>query len=62
MIRDGKTFQIASLMQSGQAVGMQTLDMALERLLTAGKITAEAAFDKASDKESFKRKFGGGAA
>jgi len=61
MIRDGKTFQIASLMQSGQAVGMQTLDMALERLLTAGKITAEAAFDKASDKESFKRKFGGGA-
>ena len=33
MIREGKTFQIASLMQAGQALGMQTMDMALERLL-----------------------------
>jgi twitching motility protein PilT len=41
MIREGKTFQIPSLMQSGQALGMQTLDMALERVLAAGKITPE---------------------
>ena len=53
MIRDGKTFQIASKMQAGQAQGMQTMDMALERLLTAGKVTAEAALEKASDKENF---------
>jgi twitching motility protein PilT len=55
MIRDGKTFQIASLMQAGQAQGMQTLDMALERLVLGGKITFEAALEKASDKESFRR-------
>ena len=55
MIREGKTFQIASLMQSSQAAGMQTLDMALERVLATGKITAEAALEKASDKESFRK-------
>jgi twitching motility protein PilT len=60
MIRENKTFQIASMMQSGQSVGMQTLDMALERLMAAGKITAEAAFEKASDKEAFKRRMAGG--
>ncbi|HKQ69522.1 MAG TPA: PilT/PilU family type 4a pilus ATPase [Polyangiaceae bacterium] len=60
MIREGKTFQLASLMQSGQAVGMQTLDMALERLVTSGKISADAAVERASDKESFRRKVGGG--
>ena len=32
MIRENKTFQIPSLMQGGQAQGMQTMDMALERL------------------------------
>jgi len=32
---------------------MQTMDLALERLLTAGKITAEGAIEKASDKDSF---------
>ncbi len=31
MIRENKTFQIPSLMQSGQAQGMQTMDMALAR-------------------------------
>jgi twitching motility protein PilT len=55
MIREGKTFQIASLMQAGQAVGMQTMDSTLEKLLEAGKITAAAAIEKASDKESFKK-------
>jgi twitching motility protein PilT len=52
-IREGKTFQIPSLIQAGQAVGMQTMDMALERLVTAKKITVEAAIEKALDKESF---------
>jgi twitching motility protein PilT len=55
MIREGKTFQIASLMQAGQAQGMQTIDMALERLVLAGKITPDAALEKASDKEAFRR-------
>ena len=56
MIREGKTFQIASLMQSGQAQGMQTMDMALERFALAGKITPEAALEKASDKETLRRR------
>jgi twitching motility protein PilT len=55
MIRDGKTFQIASLMQAGQAQGMQTLDMALDRLVAASKISPEVALEKASDKEAFRK-------
>jgi len=55
MIRDGKTFQIASLMQAGQAQGMQTMDMALERLVLSGKVTPDAALEKATDKESVRR-------
>jgi twitching motility protein PilT len=53
MIREGKVFQIASKMQAGQAQGMQTLDMHLEKLVAAETITPEAALDKAQDKESF---------
>jgi twitching motility protein PilT len=53
MIREGKVFQIASKMQAGQAQGMQTLDMHLEKLVAAGTITPEAALEKSSDKENF---------
>jgi twitching motility protein PilT len=53
MIRDNKTFQIPSLMQSGQAQGMQTMDMSLERLVREGTISPETALEKAMDKESF---------
>ncbi len=53
MIRENKVFQIASKMQSSQALGMQTLDMHLERLVAANTITPEAALEKAQDKESF---------
>ncbi|MDB4997899.1 MAG: Twitching motility protein PilT [Myxococcaceae bacterium] len=55
MIREGKTFQILNAMQSGQAQGMQTMDMTLERLMLEKKITPEAAMEKASDKESFQK-------
>jgi twitching motility protein PilT len=53
MIRENKTFQIPSLMQGGQAQGMQTMDMALERLVKAKEITGDTALEKALDKESF---------
>jgi twitching motility protein PilT len=53
MIRENKTFQIPSLMQAGQGQGMQTMDMALERLVRAQEISAETALEKAVDKESF---------
>ena len=55
MIRENKTFQIPSLMQSGQSQGMQTMDMALERYVKEGVISVEAAIEKASDKEAFAR-------
>jgi len=53
MIREGKTAQLANVMQSGQASGMQTMDMALERLLTQSRISAEDALDRAVDREGF---------
>src|ERR1700730_7153869 len=39
LIREGKTHQIASVMQTGSAVGMQTMDASLASLVRAGKIT-----------------------
>jgi twitching motility protein PilT len=53
MIREGKTFQIPSKIQAGQSQGMQTMDMALERLVASGAVLPEVALEKASDKESF---------
>ncbi|WP_375768266.1 PilT/PilU family type 4a pilus ATPase [Archangium gephyra] len=53
MIREGKVFQIASKMQASQNLGMQTLDMHLEKLVAANTITPEAAMEKAQDKEAF---------
>jgi twitching motility protein PilT len=55
MIREGKTFQIPSVMQAGQAQGMQTMDMALERLFLDKRVRAEDALEKVSDKESFQK-------
>ncbi|MBI2388741.1 MAG: type IV pilus twitching motility protein PilT [Deltaproteobacteria bacterium] len=55
MIREGKTYQIPSIMQGAQALGMQTMDQALERLVAKGTVSPEAALEKAIDKESFAR-------
>jgi twitching motility protein PilT len=57
MIRENKTFQIPSLMQGGQAQGMQTMDMALERYVRDGTLSLEGALEKAIDKESFAKTF-----
>jgi twitching motility protein PilT len=59
MIRENKTFQVPSLMQGGQAQGMQTMDMALERLVKEKTVSLEAALEKAIDKESFAKAFKG---
>jgi twitching motility protein PilT len=55
MIREGKTFQVPTLMQAGGAVGMQTMDAALERLVTRGVVTPDDALEKAIDKEAFQK-------
>ena len=62
IIREGKTSMISSYMQSGVSDGMQTMDQALMALVQKGKITAEAAAEKAMDKSAFERMTAGGAA
>jgi twitching motility protein PilT len=55
LIREGKTNQIGSFIQSGQAEGMQGMDTTLARLVQAGEVRANDALDKAIDKDSFAR-------
>jgi len=62
IIREGKTSMISSYMQSGVSDGMQTMDQALMALVQKGKITAEAAAEKAMDKSAFERMTAGGGA
>ncbi|MDY0341020.1 MAG: PilT/PilU family type 4a pilus ATPase [Coriobacteriia bacterium] len=49
LIREGKTHQMATIIQGGAAVGMQTLDQHLKTLLQAGRITYEEAIQKAKE-------------
>jgi twitching motility protein PilT len=55
LIREGKTYQIASAMQAGGEIGMHTMDRHLADLVNAGIITQRAALDKAQDIESIKQ-------
>jgi twitching motility protein PilT len=58
LIREGKTHQIASAMQSGGAFGMQTLDQHLAELTRAGTITYETAIEKCHAIDDLKRLLG----
>lgn len=49
LIRDGKTFQIPSIMQTGKNVGMQIMDESIRTLLQEGKITPQAALENATN-------------
>ena len=42
LIREGKTHQIYSAIQTSGAIGMQTMDAHLAQLVRTGKITADA--------------------
>ena len=53
LIREGKTFQIPSAIQTGKKYGMQSLDDAILEALKAKKISPEDAYDKAIVKERF---------
>ncbi|MBL9015777.1 MAG: PilT/PilU family type 4a pilus ATPase [Myxococcales bacterium] len=55
LIREGKTQQIPSFIQSGTSDGMQAMDAALERLVSAGTVKAADALEKALDKDTFSR-------
>jgi twitching motility protein PilT len=54
MIREGKTSQVTSAIQTGVKEGMIDMDGSIRRLYNDGEITARTAYDKSIDKEQFK--------
>ncbi|QHO70970.1 type IV pili twitching motility protein PilT [Marisediminicola antarctica] len=55
LIREGKTYQIASSMQAGRELGMYTMDQHLAELVDEGKIAYASGVEKAHDVEGFRR-------
>ncbi|HBF43213.1 MAG TPA: type IV pili twitching motility protein PilT, partial [Desulfobacteraceae bacterium] len=53
LIREGKTFQIPSMLQTGKKFGMQGLDDAIIQLLNKKIINPDDAYTKANDKARF---------
>ena len=60
MIREGKDHQLYSAMQTGQELGMQTLDKALFELYNNNKITREVALEYCVDRSEMERLLGFG--
>jgi twitching motility protein PilT len=60
LIREGKTHQIPSAMQTGSNVGMQTMDAALATLVRNGKITQRVAEQRSSTPDELRRLMGMG--
>ncbi len=56
-IREGKTHQIPSLMQTGGKLGMKLLNTTLTDLVTSGQVLAEEAYLKAVNKADLLNKF-----
>ncbi|MGI9099520.1 MAG: type IV pilus twitching motility protein PilT [Solirubrobacteraceae bacterium] len=60
LIREGKTHQIYSSLQTGASVGMQTMDAALATLVRQDKITRQLAEARSSTPEELRRLLGAG--
>lgn len=58
LIREGKTFQIQSLIQTGGKFGMKTMDSSLAELYMNGYITQEEAYNRCVDREMLERLIG----
>jgi twitching motility protein PilT len=58
LVREGKVHQIYSAMQAGGRFGMQTMDMDLARLVKAGKVNQQLAFERCHDPEELQRLVG----
>jgi twitching motility protein PilT len=54
LIRESKSHQLPSSMQTGKKYGMQLLDDAIMELYNKGRITADDAYTKANDKSRFR--------
>jgi hypothetical protein len=55
LIREGKTHQLYSALQTGGSHGMQTMDAALADLVRGGTITRQLAESRSSTPEELKR-------
>ncbi len=55
IIREGKTYQLPTVMQTGGKLGMQTMDKSLLQLYQRRMITIQEALLRASDPEEFRR-------
>ena len=55
LIREGKTHQIESAVQTGNKYGMKTMDMAIAELYKKGVISMDTAMTYAVDRETLKR-------
>jgi twitching motility protein PilT len=53
LIREGKTYQIATVMQTGRSIGMQTLNDSMLNLVKAGLVDPQEAYDRSFDKQEF---------
>ena len=53
LIRENKIAQMYSAIQTGQSIGMQTLDQNLQELLSKGLISKDEAIKKAANKDAF---------
>jgi len=62
LIREAKSHQIYSVLQTGGSHGMQTMDAALSQLVRAGKITRQLAESRAHSAEELRRLIGGAGA
>jgi twitching motility protein PilT len=58
LIREGKTHQIYSMMQTGSAHGMQSMDAALASLVRQGVIAMDMALERAGNVEELRRILG----
>ncbi|MBE3101866.1 MAG: PilT/PilU family type 4a pilus ATPase, partial [Firmicutes bacterium] len=55
LIREGRTHQIQTSIQTGSKVGMRSMDFSLSELVRKGLITTDMAIDRAMDVEMLKR-------
>jgi twitching motility protein PilT len=54
LIREGKTFQIPTVMQTAKRLGMRTLNDSLAELVRDGKVDAQEALARAVDKDALR--------
>ena len=55
LIRDGRTDQIPTYLQTGRQFGMQTMDQALQDLVRSGAVTLEEALIRCSKPDELRR-------